>query len=37
MVFHHDERLVFITSEPGFDIHEIPDVREILVEHIEMQ
>ena len=37
MVFHQNKRLVFITSEPGFDIHEIPDVREILVEHMEMQ
>jgi len=34
MVFPQDKRLVFITSEPAFNIQEIPDVREILIEHM---
>ncbi len=37
MVFPREKRLVFITSEPGFNIHEIPDLREILIEHMDMQ
>ena len=37
MVFPQDKRLVFITAEPGFNIQEIPDVREILIEHMKIQ
>jgi|TARA_B100001964_G_C14006215_1_gene497269 hypothetical protein len=37
MVFPQNKRIVFITAEPVFNIHEIPDVREILIEHMNLQ
>tara|TARA_B100000315_G_scaffold251315_1_gene285895 strand:- start:1072 stop:1443 length:372 start_codon:yes stop_codon:yes gene_type:complete len=37
MVFPRNKRLVFITSEPGFNIQEIPDVREILIEYMDSE
>ena len=37
MVFPQNKRIVFITAEPVFNIHEIPDLREILIEHMKIQ
>ncbi len=37
MVFPCDKRLVFITTEPVFNIQEIPDLREILIEYMNLR
>lgn len=34
MVFPQEKRIVFITAEPGFNIQEIPDIREILIQNM---
>lgn len=35
LVFPRDNKIILVTTEPEFDINEIPDLREIIIEYMD--